>query len=185
MVEALIIIDMQEDFFSESSPLFVDNGKAIIPNVKKLLETFREINKPIIFIKRAHRGYIDLDKPRLNLPYTILNEKSKGSKIISELKPKDNEIVVIKKRFSAFFMTELELILRRLKVDTLFICGVQTPNCIRQTAVDALQYDYNVFVIEDGTASKSESVQKSNLFDLKNMGVNIISTDEAIKLVRG
>jgi nicotinamidase-related amidase len=181
---ALLIIDMQEDFLNESSPLFVDYGKNIIPNIEKLLKFFRENNLTRIFVKRVHLGKIDIDKTRIPLGGSVLLPNSKGSEIVSPLVPKDNEIVVIKKRFSAFFHTELDLVLRRLKIDTLVITGVQTPNCIRATAVDGISYDYDVIVVSDGTASKTPEVQKANLFDLENMGVMVKTTKDVIELIQ-
>jgi nicotinamidase-related amidase len=50
-----------------------------------------------------------------------------------------------------------------MKVDSVVLCGVQTPNCIRATAVDALGLDYGVVVLGDATASKSDAVQENNL----------------------
>ena len=52
---------------------------------------------------------------------------------------------------------------RRISAKTVVLCGVQTPNCIRATAVDALGLDYEVAVLTDATASKSEQVQENNL----------------------
>lgn len=177
---ALLIIDMQEDFLNESSPLFVKGGLEIVPNIEKLLKVFREKNLPRIFIKREHRGEMDIDKMRLIHAGKVLLPESAGSKIIEPLAPVKDEIVIVKKRFSAFFHTELDLILRRLHIDTLIITGVQTPNCIRQTAVDGLSYDYDVIVVSDGTASSTKGVQEANLYDLKNMGAKVFSTEEVL-----
>lgn len=51
--------------------------------------------------------------------------------------------------------------------------GVQTPNCIRGTVVDALSYDYHVTILQDATAAQTQEVHEANLFDMKNMGVEI------------
>jgi len=77
----------------------------------------------------------------------------------------------------------LELILRRLGIDTLILTGVQTPNCIRATAVDGLSYDYDVYIVSDGTASKTTEIQTANLNDLKNMGAKIVNTEEMIDII--
>jgi nicotinamidase-related amidase len=87
------------------------------------------------------------------------------------------------KKFFAFFGTELDLLLRRLKIENLIITGLQTPNCIRATVYDALSYDYNVIVISDATASCTQKIQKSNLFDMENVGAKILNTDEIINLI--
>ncbi|BAL80383.1 cysteine hydrolase family protein [Caldisericum exile] len=184
MKPALLIIDMQEDFLDESSPLFVKGGREIIPNIEMLLSFFRKQNLNRIFIKREHRGSIDIDKPRIPYGGKVLLPNSEGAKIVKELFPMESEIVVIKKRFSAFFHTELDLILRRLQIDTLILTGVQTPNCIRATAVDGVSYDYDVIVVSDGTASSSDEVQKANLFDLEKMGIKILNVNDVIEFIK-
>lgn len=183
MKAALLIIDMQETFLDETSSHFLKKGREVIPHVQKLQNFFREKNLPVIFVKRVHRGAVDVDKPRLPIADTFAKIGTKGANIIEELSPKEDEIVITKKRFSAFFYTELELILRRLGIDTLILTGVQTPNCIRATAVDGLSYDYDVYIVSDGTASKTTEIQTANLNDLKNMGAKIVNTEEMIDII--
>ncbi len=184
----LIIIDMQYDFLDESLPLFVKGGPAIINNVSRILNYFRENKLPLVFVRRVHRkNGSDVDKSRIILFKNtggFLVEESRGSEIIDQLKPLPSEIVITKKRWSAFFHTELDLMLRREKIEDLIICGIQTPNCIRATFTDAISLDYNVVVLEDGTASSTINVQKSNLFDMGNMGAKILKTDEVINLLK-
>lgn len=184
MKACLLIIDMQNDFLQSSSPLYVRGGPDIIPVVKKILEFFRSKSLPVVFVVRAHRGSgVDIDKPRLSIFRSskgLLVEGTEGTNIVKELQPISSELVVVKKRFSAFFHTELDLLLRRIGVDLIVICGVQTPNCIRATAVDGLSYDYDVVVLSDCTASSREDVQLSNLYDMKNMGIRVMASDELI-----
>jgi len=184
---ALLIIDMEYGFFDKSSPLYVENSHEIVPNIKKILNLFRKKKLPVIFIKREHRkSGVDIDKTRIKIfkeNRGIISENDRSSEIIKELQPKNNEIIIIKKRWSAFFGTELDLILRRLNIKNLIITGVQTPNCIRATVFDALSYDYDVVVISDGTASNTTKIQKNNLFDMENIGVKILNTDEFINFL--
>jgi len=81
------------------------------------------------------------------------------------------------------FGTELDILLRRLNINNLIVTGIQTPNCIRATVYDALSLDYNVIVISDATASKSEEIQKNNLFDIENLGVDVLTTNELIHIL--
>lgn len=179
---------MEYGFLDKNSPLFVNNGPRIVKNIKKILESFRKKNLPIIFVKREHRkSGVDIDKVRLeilNKNSNILCENDKSSEIIKDLKPLKNEIVVIKRRWSAFFGTELEILLKRLKIENLIVTGVQTPNCIRATVYDALSLEYDVIVISDATASSNKKIQKNNLIDMENMGVKIISTEEIINIIQ-
>jgi nicotinamidase-related amidase len=88
------------------------------------------------------------------------------------------EYVFTKTRMSAFIGTELDLVLRTLGVSTLFICGIQTPNCIRTTVFDGIAYNYPVVLIDDATGASSEEVHRANVRDMQNIGVRIVKTAE-------
>jgi len=183
----LLIVDMEYGFLDSKSPLFVNLGFEIVTNIKKILNIYREKKLPIIFVKREHRkSGIDIDKTRVEIfkkSKGLILENDKSSEIIDDLKPLKDEIIVIKRRWSSFFGTELDMLLRRLNIKNLIVTGIQTPNCIRATVYDALSLDYNVIVISDATASKSEKIQKNNLFDIENLGVDILTTDELIDIL--
>ncbi|MCL4480509.1 MAG: cysteine hydrolase, partial [Candidatus Thermoplasmatota archaeon] len=90
------------------------------------------------------------------------------------LKPENGDYIIVKKKWSAFFRTELDLILRRLGVDTVAIAGTQTPNCIRATAYDADMNDFDTIILKDCTSSNSDEVQESNIRDFINVGFNVL-----------
>ena len=183
----LLIVDMEYGFLDSKSPLFVNLGFEIVTNIKKILNIYREKKLQIIFVKREHRkSGIDIDKTRVEIfkkSKGLILENDKSSEIIDDLKPLKDEIIVIKRRWSSFFGTELDMLLRRLNIKNLIVTGIQTPNCIRATVYDALSLDYNVIVISDATASKSEKIQKNNLFDIENLGVDVLTTNELIHIL--
>lgn len=186
MSAALIVIDMQNDFCLPSADLFVAGAPAIVANVGAAVRGFRAGGAPVIWVTRQHRADgSDVDRSRRALfaerPFLL---KSPGVDLIDGLVPLSNEHVVIKRRWSAFFGTDLDLLLRRLKVDRLYLAGVQTPNCIRTTACDANAYDYACVVLADATASANQTVQDANLFDLGNMGIDVLTTADALDEVR-
>ena len=84
-------------------------------------------------------------------------------------------------RNSAFFNTQLDLILRRLGVKTVILAGTQYPNCVRGTANDAMSYDYETVVCTDACSAKTPEVAEANIFDMRNMGIKCISLDEVKK----
>jgi nicotinamidase-related amidase len=93
----------------------------------------------------------------------------------------DNEdYIVVKPRFSAFFGTEPDALLRRLGVDTLLMAGTTTPNCIRTTAYDAIALEYNVAVARDCTSSATEEIQRVNLEDMARIGVQLMDSKDFI-----
>ncbi len=101
-----------------------------------------------------------------------------GAEIVFELKPHEGEFVISGNRFSGFFQTDLQIVLSRLGVKRLIICGIQTPNCIRATVTDAIAYDYDVVLLKDAISAQTPEVHEANLFDMKNMGVTIMTLDE-------
>ena len=179
MSEALLVIDMQADVLAK----LVENAGDVVPNIRRVLKHFRDTGKPVIHVMRVHRpDGVDVEKFRLRKfeekPFLVAG--SRGAGIIDELAPAEGEYVVEKRRFSAFFGTELDMILRRLGVKTLVIAGVQTPNCIRATAVDAIGYDYDVAVVSDATTAKTRKVHEANLYDMENMGIRTVTTDKLV-----
>jgi len=88
---------------------------------------------------------------------------------------------IIKPRYSAFFATGLDLILRRLGIRHLLLAGTTTPNCIRTTCYDAISLDYAVTVLSDCTSSKTPEIQENNLRDMANIGAVIASSKEIIR----
>ncbi len=104
-----------------------------------------------------------------------------GADLVDGLTISDTDVVVVKRRWSAFFATDLDMVLRRLGVRGIVLAGVQTPNCIRATANDATSFDYRCVVLSDATASATPAVQAANLADMAKMGVEVLDTTEMLK----
>ena len=186
---ALLIIDMQKDFLFSGKPLCVDGAMTTIPRISSLLDYARTNGWIVIHVIREHdKNGINVDKPRRYLfengreGYCVAG--TEGAQIIDELQPLNNEIVIKKTRNSAFFGTNLDFILRRLEIKKVIISGTQYPNCIRGTAADAMSYDYDVTVVTDCCSAKTQEIANSNIYDMKNMGIECISFEELQKSVR-
>ena len=179
---AVLVIDMQQDFLSPASPLFVAGGPAIVPGLQRALKAARSTNKPIIHVVRRHRATgIDVDQSRRALfaeTGGFLVAGTRGAEELPQLAPAPWDFIVVKTRWSAFFATDLDALLRRLSTRKLILTGVQTPNCIRATANDALSLDYATTVLSDATASQTDEIQLSNLRDMAAMGVEIMTVSQ-------
>ena len=99
-------------------------------------------------------------------------------KRLEALSPQPGDYAIVKPRWSAFFQTELDLILRRLGVRTVILAETTKPNCIRTTCYDANALDYNVVVLSDCTSSQTEEIQRANLEDMERMGATIMDTGD-------
>jgi nicotinamidase-related amidase len=183
---ALLVIDMQNDFCRPSAPLFVTGAPAILSTVQAVVDGFRALGAPVVWVMRRHRpDGSDVDRSRRGLfarqPFLV---ESPGVDLVAGLAPLPSEPVIVKRRWSAFFGTDLDLLLRRLGIARLYLAGVQTPNCIRATACDASALDYDCVVIADATASASAAVQEANLADLREMGIEVLTARAALQQAR-
>jgi nicotinamidase-related amidase len=178
---ALLIIDMQNDFVLEGKPLKVAGAQAVIPKIQSVLAEFRKRSLPVFHVLRVHRpDGSDVEIIRQDLfrkqPFAVAG--TPGAAVIDELAPLKGEYVLEKTRMSAFIGTELDLMLRTLGVSTLFVCGIQTPNCIRTTVFDGIACNYPVVLIDDATGASSGEVHRANVRDMQNIGVRIVKTAE-------
>ena len=177
---ALLIIDMQNDVVKKLPP-----APGIIPGIQELLERFRANGNPVFHIRRSYRADgTDVELPRLEQfkanGFKVV-EGTDGVKIVDELSPKPEEYVIIKSRWSGFFRTSLDMLLNRLDVKTVVLTGVQTPNCVRTTAYDAISFDFETIVITDCSAAMTPEVHQYNLDDMEKIGIKLMKKEEFIE----
>jgi nicotinamidase-related amidase len=184
---ALLIIDMQKDFCQSGAPFEVTGAMNVVPFIKRALDAFRIQRIPIIHVFRHYRADgSDVELTRYDEFMKAGGgcvQGTKGAEILDELKPIEGEYLIVKQRWSAFFQTELDGLLKRLGVEQIVVTGVQTPNCIRASVWDANSLDYEVIVLTDGTGAKTAKVHTANIFDMESIGIKIMTTDELIDLV--
>jgi ureidoacrylate peracid hydrolase len=163
---ALLVIDMQVFFLDPASPTFTCGGLAILPNLRRLIHAFRQAGRPIIYTCHVHHPE-RLDVGIMGWWWQgMCLEGSPESQVHPHLAPLPNEKIVYKHRYSAFYNTDLETVLRCLKVDDLVIAGIMTNMCCESTARDAYYRDYRVFFLADGTGSVTEEMHLASLLNL-------------------
>ncbi len=147
----LIVIDMQNDFLER---LEDDNSAALIANTNQLIDIFRASNCPVIWVQQLLSPDLS-DAPLLmrDRQISVVIEGTSGAEIHSDLSRHDEDTVVTKKRYSAFFGTNLEQFLNELAPQQLTLAGVNTHACVRATAIDAYQRDFRVLLASDCLAS--------------------------------
>ena len=185
---ALVVIDMENAFIDPTSPLCIKNALATVPTCGKVIEKARDRKIPVFFVNRIYRkNGSDVEFTRYQSWYDgnrYLAPCSTGPLSIDvpvEFKPKEGDYCIVKPRFSAFFQTELDLILRRLGVRTVILTGTTTPNCIRTSCYDGLSLDYNILIIEDCCSSNTEEIQRVNMEDMARVGAVITSADDFLQ----
>jgi len=163
---ALLVVDMQYFFLDPSSPTFTCGGLAILPNLKKIIHAFRGADRPVIFTRHVHHPD-RIDAGIMGWWWEgMCLEGSPESEIHRDISPERNEKVILKHRYSAFYNTDLETVLRCLHVEDIVIAGIMTNMCCESTARDAYYRDYRVFFPADGTGSITEEMHLASLLNL-------------------
>ncbi len=176
---ALLVIDMQRFFLDPASPTFTCGGLAILPRVQRLIAAYRRAKRPVIFTQHVHHPD-DLDAGIMGWWWEgKCLEGSPASAIHPDLAPIAGEKVVSKHRYSAFYNTDLETVLRCLKVQDLVLSGIMTNMCCESTARDAYYRDYRVFFLADATGSINEQMHLASLLNLA-FGFAYVTTADPI-----
>lgn len=177
MEKAVIVVDMINDFVT--GVLKCERAPRIIPNIKRLLEFARERKTHVIYASDAHIPCADAE---FNVwpPHAIAG--TWGAEIIDELKPVEGDYNIKKRKYSTFQGTDLDQLLRELKVDTLIIVGLVTDICIQHTVADAFFRGYRVIVPQDCVESVDAPTQQAAIKYLrKTYGCEITTINELMK----
>ena len=163
---ALLVVDMQRFFLDPSSPTFTCGGLPILPNIRRLIEAFRQAGRPVIFTRHVHHPD-HLDSGIMGWWWEgMCLEGSPESEIHADIAPLPKEKVISKHRYSAFYNTDLETVLRVLKIEDIVIAGVMTNMCCESSARDAYYRDYRVFLPADGSGSINEEMHVASLLNI-------------------
>lgn len=180
---AFLLIDMQNGFIDGASPLCIAGAAATVPACAHALAAAREHGLAVFHVRRAYAADgSDVEAVRWETwaeggrPLSSADPMSLSCP--SELAPAPGEPVVVKPSWSAFFGTDLDVLLRARGIGTLVLAGTTTPNCVRSTAYDGLARGFNVAVLRDATSSRSPEAQEANLADMEAAGIQLIHTDD-------
>ena len=178
---ALIIIDMEKAFVDPKGAHCIKGAQATVPVLAKAIEQAREKDIPIFWVKRIYRqDGSDVEFTRFekwDAGGRAMGPDSTGPNSIEEpegLERRPEDYVIIKPRWSAFFQTELDLILRRRGIRTVILTGTTTPNCVRTTCYDAISLDYETVILENCCSSDTEEIQRANMEDMERVGAMLL-----------
>ena len=174
---ALLAIDMQNYFDRIAQP--------VLTNILKVIQTCRQKDIPVIFTQHGHTDP-DSDGGLLGDWWgELIVDGTEDWKFLSDMKIELKEKIIAKKRYSAFFETDLDETLRSRGIQDLIISGVMTNLCCETTARDAFVRDYRVFFLIDGTATGRSEL---HLATLKNLGFGfayLLTCDELFQMLTG
>jgi nicotinamidase-related amidase len=174
---ALIVVDMQNDFVKEGGTLVVPDAEATVPTIKGLLDSARESGVKVVFTQDTHNQ----GDPEWEIWPEHVREGSWGWEIVEELKPQEDEVVIRKVRYDAFYGTHLDHFLRIWDVDTLIICGTVANICVHYTAASAALRWYGVIIPRDATSALDPFDLEASLRQTSFLFAGRITTSEAIE----
>jgi nicotinamidase-related amidase len=168
MRPAIVVVDMLKDAFKRKNLPSTQEYVKIVPKIKRLLNKAREFNIPIIF---ACDSFLEKDFIfKGKQPYSVRG--TEGAEVVEDLRPKKKDQILPKRRFSAFFKTDLDQTLRLLGVDTVVITGINTHVCVYATAMDLVCNDFNTIVLEDCSASRNRETHQGSIEVLRQCGLS-------------
>ncbi len=167
MRPALIIVDMLVDNLKTGKHAGIEReGMAVVPAIRRAAGAFRGLGLPVVYANDSFLPGDFLFRGRM-APHSLRG--TPGAEVIPELAPEPGDHVLPKRRFSAFFKTDLDQTLRTLGADTVAVAGITTPFCVLATALDAVAHDFGAVILEDACAAHKPRVHEQCL-DLYRRG---------------
>jgi maleamate amidohydrolase len=182
-VAALLVIDGIKAFYDPSGPMYYPEVSRTVEPIARLLERARERGTLIVHAVERHRpGFDDFE-------WRLLPEHSMIGSAESDIFPRfaapggGREVEVHKRRFSAFFATDLALMLHEQGIDTVVLAGVKTNVCVRATAQDAFANGFRVVLAKEATNSNRPHLADASLEDISRYMGHVLSLEETLKLL--
>ncbi len=178
---AVLVVDMLNDFCTEGGAMVLQGAEKLYGPQNAVIAAARSAAVPIIHIVDMHRPNLRCDREFLKRkPHCM--EGQWGSEIVPALDSRPEDFTVIKRRYSGFFNTDLDLTLRDLQVDSLVVMGVVTNICVRSTVHDAFFLGYRAVVPHDCVAATGPREQESTLYDI---GTHFGVVSDAASVAKG
>jgi nicotinamidase-related amidase len=190
---AVLIIDM--------SPIFVDEllfpraqkgtGKQCVRAIKTFLDGIRDLELPIIyttgyvFRSEAESGAWMYRFPQELRHRVSAMDSPELHEIVADIAPREEDLVILKEKPSAFFGTQLQSILNHHRTDTIIITGMSTSGCVRATAVDAFSLNYKVVIPSECVADSRRVSHEIALYDIDAQSGDVRPTAEVIEALKG
>ncbi len=171
-MDVLLVSDMLKDFMTPKGALYCGaEARKIIPFIAQKIDKCRESDCKVIYVCDAHRT--DDKEFKMFNPHCV--EGTEGAQIIEELKPQDEDIIVKKTTYSAFYGTELEKILKELAPGTVYVAGVCTSICVMDMVGGLGNRGYRTVVYRDGVADFDTEAHEFALKRMKDIyGAEIV-----------
>ncbi len=180
---ALVVIDLQKGV--TALPSRPHTAQEVIANAAELVNAFRKNNMPVflVHVQMTNETMLNvISDQTFSRPQPA---SSDWTEFVPELTPTPSDVVITKRQWGAFYGTDLDLQLRRRKIDTIVLCGISTDFGVESTARFAYEYGYQQIFAEDAMASRSDEQHNAAInFIFKRIG-RVRKTDEILEVING
>jgi maleamate amidohydrolase len=179
---ALILVDVINSFFLEGMPNYYPEAADVLPALSRLLAQARSARRLIVHaVERHRRGFDDYEWRKLPRHHFA---DDPDAAFFAVFEPSgEREIVCCKRRYSAFFATDLALFLREQAIERVIVAGVKTNVCIRATAQDAFAHGFAVVVPKEATNSNRPHLAAASLEDIERYFGEVVPLERALEML--
>jgi ureidoacrylate peracid hydrolase len=198
---ALLVVDMQRAFVEPGEAMEVPPARDVVPRIQQLIGVFREKRRPVVFteftyspaapllvgeLHPEHRPALPGAPTGFGRPSSSCLEGEDNVRVIPELAPRADELVIRKHYYDGFNGTVLDGALRARGVRTLVVTGTMTDICVLGTVIGGFNREYRLIVVEDGVATLWPEIQRATLDIIRRAYARVLSAKEvADELARG
>lgn len=198
---ALLVVDMQRAFVEPGEAMEVPPARDVVPRIQQLIGVFREKRRPVVFteftyspaapllvgeLHPEHRPALPGAPTGFGRPSSSCLEGEDNVRVIPELAPRADELVIRKHYYDGFNGTVLDGALRARGVTTIVITGTMTDICVLGTVIGGFNREYRLIVVEDGVATLWPEIQRATLDIIRRAYARVLSAKEvADELARG
>ncbi len=184
---ALVVIDLQNVFMLPGMPVEVPTAREIVPNVNRLAAAVRIAGGKVVWVQMTlndqHESWsVFFEGERRRDAFKDLQRGSHGHALHRDLEVKAEDLVVEKRRYSAFIQgsSDIDRILRGLGIDTVVIVGTLTNVCCESSARDAMMLNYKLVFVSDANAAITDAEHNATLGTILRVFGDVATTDETI-----
>lgn len=173
MKKALIVIDLQQDYFPEGKfPLW--NTQIVLENIEKAMRKANDMGIPVILVQHIADSSVGI------APF--FNEGTQGTEIHPRvLQAARNAKIVIKAFADSFYKTNLEEVLAEAGAEELILCGMMTQNCVTHTAISKSAEKYSVKIMPDCCTTVNEAIHQIALHAVSTR-IELLDSEEVLKI---
>ncbi len=185
---AVVVIDMQNAFVAEGATYETPDARTMMPNLENIIGFARDHKMPIVWTQSDHSapfGGVLLKKfPTIREDKYLWKGEPSFDLYADMVQPRDGEYRVVKHKYDAFFETDLDSIMRNLKIKTIVIVGTATNVCCESTARSAFFRDYQVAFPSDCNATFDPAMHQASLKTIDMFFGRVMTTEELLDEMR-